>query len=70
LTTALVRDPASAMTARVERLIAWSVERRASSRRLSTWFAAAVVLATVALASITYSDLLVRVHEATEWLVQ
>ncbi len=70
LTTALVHHPASAMIARVKRLIEWREERRLPSRHLSIWYAAVAVLTSVAVFSCVYSNLLVRVHEATEWLVR
>jgi beta-lactamase regulating signal transducer with metallopeptidase domain len=71
LTAALVHGPASAVHTRVERLLAWSEERRAAYspwRRLGCALAAASV--TVALFALTYSQLLVHVHAATEWLVR
>jgi Zn-dependent protease with chaperone function len=70
LTTALVLSPASVMNARIERLIAWSDERLVPSRRSSAWFRLSVALAAIAVCSITYSQSLVRVHAATEWLVR
>jgi beta-lactamase regulating signal transducer with metallopeptidase domain len=70
LTTALVHSPASVMNARVERLIAWSDDRLASQRRSSPWYGLGAALATVAVFAVTYSQLLARVHTATEWLVR
>jgi beta-lactamase regulating signal transducer with metallopeptidase domain len=70
LTAALVHGPASITSARVERLIAWSDERLVSPRSFSPWYGLAAVLATVAVFALTYSQLLVRVHIATEWLVR
>jgi hypothetical protein len=87
LTAALVYvyGPAAAMSARVERLVAWSdgwsdeggsdggpsEERRVHLRlSASAWCAAAASLATLAAFAMTYSALLVRVHTATEWLVR
>ena len=70
LTTALLQSPAAIVNARVERLIAWSDERVASRRRLSPWYGLAAATATVAVFAFTYSQLLVRVHMATEWLVR
>ena len=70
LTTALVHSPAESVTARVERLMAWTEQRQGPAQKYS-WrcalCAAAVVVATLA---VTYSELLVRVHAATEWLVR
>jgi beta-lactamase regulating signal transducer with metallopeptidase domain len=77
----LVYGPAAAMSARIERLVAWSDERCSDGERseerhipsrlsLSAWCAAAASLATLAAFAMTYSALLVRVHTATEWLVR
>jgi Zn-dependent protease with chaperone function len=70
LTAALVHSPASAMNARVERLIAWCEERRVPPQTRSAWYGVGAALATVAVFAVTYSQLLVRVHTATEWLVR
>jgi len=70
LTAALVHSNVSVMNARVERLIAWSDRRVASCREFSAWYGLAAALATVALFGVTYTQLLVRVHTATEWLVR
>lgn len=70
LTAALVHSPASVMNARVERLIAWSEERRVPPQRYSPWYGLGAALATVAVFAVTYSQLLVQVHTATEWLVR
>jgi beta-lactamase regulating signal transducer with metallopeptidase domain len=70
LTTALVHSPAESLNARVERLIAWTERRQNTAPRYSlgyVLFTAAVVATTLA---VTYSQLLVRVHAATEWLVR
>ena len=70
LTTALVHSPAESVNARVERLIAWTERRQIPAPGYSFAYplcAAAVVVVTLA---ITYSQLLVRVHAATEWLVR
>ncbi len=69
LTMALVHSPAESVNARVERLIAW--ERPESPVPGYSFVyplcAAAAVLVTL---TVTYSQLLVRVHAATEWLVR
>jgi beta-lactamase regulating signal transducer with metallopeptidase domain len=70
LATALVHSPAASTNARVERLIAWSDERRGPPQRYSSWYALGVGLATITVFAVTYSELLVRVHTATEWLVR
>jgi Zn-dependent protease with chaperone function len=70
LTAALVHASASIMHARVERLIDWRDERLASSARFSLWYRLGAACAAVALLAVGYSQLLVRVHTATEWLVR
>lgn len=70
LTAALVHRPVSAMNARVTRLIAWSEDRLASPYKLSPWYGIGAALSIVAVFAVTYSQLLVRVHTATEWLVR
>ncbi len=70
LTAALVHSPASAMNARVERLIAWCEERRVPAQTRSAWYGVGAALATVAVFAVTYGQLLVHVHTATEWLVR
>ena len=74
LTAALVHSPASSMNARVERLVAWSEERRVPLRKHSPAqglaYGVGATLATVAVFAVTYSHLLVHVHTATEWLVR
>ena len=76
LSAALVHSPASAMNARVARLIAWSDQpdqrdqRMLAPERLSLWCGVGAALATLAVLAVTYSPLLVRVHTATEWLVR
>lgn len=70
LTAALVHSPASVVNARVERLIAWSDDRRVPSRRFSPWYGLGAALAVIVLSAVTYSHLLAEVHTATEWLVR
>ena len=70
LTAALVHSPVAVMNARVERLIAWSDERRVPAQKFSPWYGLGAGLATVAVFAVTYSQLLVHVHTATEWLVR
>jgi beta-lactamase regulating signal transducer with metallopeptidase domain len=70
LTAALVYGPAALMNARVERLISWSEDRRAASLGRSWFYPFAAVAGTLAILAVTYSQLLLRVHEATEWLVR
>jgi len=70
LTASLVHSPAAVMNARIERLIAWSDDRIALPPRFSPWYGLGAALATVAVFAVTYSQLLVQVHTATEWLVR
>jgi len=77
LTTALVHGPASAVHARVERLLAWveaGKERRLPVRKYSSWYGLgcglAAASAAIAMFALTYSQLLAHVHTATEWLVR
>jgi Zn-dependent protease with chaperone function len=69
-TAALVHSPVSAMNARVKRLIAWSEARMIPAQRYSLWYGLGVVAAMAAGFAVTYSQLLLRVHTATEWLVR
>jgi Zn-dependent protease with chaperone function len=70
MTAALVHGSAPVVSARVERLIAWSGDRLASPKRFSPWYGLGAAAATVAVFAVTYSHLLVQVHTATEWLVR
>jgi Zn-dependent protease with chaperone function len=70
LTTALVHGPAAKMNARVERLISWTESRKVPARRYSPWYGLGAAVAMIAVFAVTYSELLVRVHTATEWLVR
>jgi Zn-dependent protease with chaperone function len=70
LTAALVHRPGVVMNARIERLIGWSDRRPAPRSRFSPWLGVGAALATFAIFTVTYSHLLVQVHEATEWLVR
>ena len=70
LTTALVHSPAECVNARVERLIAWGERRSTPAPRYSWGYALCTAAAVVVTVVVTYSQLLVRVHAATEWLVR
>jgi beta-lactamase regulating signal transducer with metallopeptidase domain len=70
LTAALMHSPVSVMNARVARLIAWSDERLVSAQRFSLGYALSATIAATAVFAGTYSQLLVHVHAATEWLVR
>jgi Zn-dependent protease with chaperone function len=68
--TAALHSAASTMNARVERLVAWSDARRVPQRKYSPGYGTTAALAAVAVLAVTYSQLLVHVHTATEWLVR
>jgi beta-lactamase regulating signal transducer with metallopeptidase domain len=70
LTTALVNSPAESVNARVERLIAWTEPRHSPAKRYSRGYALCAAVAVIATLAVTYGELLVRVHAATEWLVR
>ena len=70
LTAALVHSPTSVMNARVERLIAWTEDRRVPAPVPSSWYGLSAAAATIGIFTLSYSHLLVRVHTATEWLVR
>jgi Zn-dependent protease with chaperone function len=69
LSAALIHSPASAMTTRVERLIAWD-EIHTPAPRYSLRFVLAGISATATVLIVTYSHLLVQAHAITEWLVR
>jgi beta-lactamase regulating signal transducer with metallopeptidase domain len=70
LTTALVHSAAESVNARVERLMAWTQRRQNPANRHSLAYALGTIAAMVITVAVTYSELLVRVHAATEWLVR
>jgi len=70
LTVALMASPGAVMNARVERLIACSDDRPTAHGRISLRYAFGAAAATVAVFALTYVQLLVHVHTATEWLVR
>jgi Zn-dependent protease with chaperone function len=70
LTAALMHSPVSVMNARVARLIAWNDERLALAQKFSLGYAVSATIAVTAVFAVTYSQLLVHVHTATEWLVR
>jgi beta-lactamase regulating signal transducer with metallopeptidase domain len=70
LTTALVHSPAESVNARVERLIAWTERRQTPAKKYSLVYTLCPAVAVLATLAVTYSELLDRVHAATEWLVR
>ena len=70
LTTALVHSPAESINERVERLVAWTERQPSPALGYSLRYVVCGAIAVVATLTFTYSELLVRAHEATEWLVR
>jgi beta-lactamase regulating signal transducer with metallopeptidase domain len=70
LTAALLHNRASVVNARVERLIAWNEQHRGVPQRRSPWYGLGAIVIAAAVFTITYSQLLVNIHSATEWLVR
>jgi len=74
LTAAFVHGPASAVHARVERLLEWSEEHGVAagkhSQRYGLRCGIAATIVGIAVVVLTYNQLLVQVHAATEWLVR
>ena len=68
LAAALVHSPASAVNARVERLIGWSAESSRTAPALPRWLGVSSALAAASVIVLTYTHLLASMHEATEWL--
>lgn len=68
LTTTLVQSPAESVNARVQRLVDW--RERPVPEGVSCWRYAMCASAIAAGLVVSYSGLLIRVHEATEWLVR
>jgi len=69
LTTSFANSPAELVNARVARLIAWN-ESPPQKKSHSLWYGLSAGLAVAGMLTISYSQLLVRVHTATEWLVR
>jgi Zn-dependent protease with chaperone function len=65
----LLHSSATSLNDRVERLIHWSEQRKAT-RQVSSWYPLLTGLALLTVVAMSYSHLLIRVHEATEWLVR
>jgi beta-lactamase regulating signal transducer with metallopeptidase domain len=70
LTTALAHSPAESVNARVARLISWTERRQNPASGYSFGYPLCGAVAVVITLAVTYSELLVRVHAATEWLVR
>jgi beta-lactamase regulating signal transducer with metallopeptidase domain len=70
LTTALVHSPAESVNVRVARLLAWTERQQSSVTGYSRGYKLCAAVAVLATLAVAYSELLVRVHAATEWLVR
>jgi hypothetical protein len=70
LTTALVPSPVESVNARVARLLAWTERRESPAPGYSLGYLLAASAAVAITLVVTYSQLLVQVHAATEWLVR
>ena len=70
LTTGLAENSASALNARIGRLVGWEERDKPSARSLSPWYLAPVVAGGILTMVMTYGVALSRVHDVTEWLVR
>jgi beta-lactamase regulating signal transducer with metallopeptidase domain len=70
LMTALVHTPLESVNARVGRLIAWEERRQNPMPGWSLRYAMCAAVTLVATLAVSYSQLLVTMHAATEWLVR
>ena len=70
LMTALVHTPLESVNARVGRLIAWEERRQNPISGSSLRYATFAAVALVAALAVSYSQMLVGMHAATEWLVR
>ena len=70
IATTLVHAPLALVNARIERLIAWNGQQKKPTLAISPLYTVCVMVTTVAAVAVTYSQTLVRVHTATEWLVR
>jgi len=70
LTTALVSTPGQSVNARVERLIAWTERQQTPASQYAFVYMLCATAATLAAMTVYYSQLLLTVHAATEWLVR
>ncbi len=70
LMTALIHTPLESVNARVGRLIAWEERRQNSIPGSSLRYAMCAAVVLVAALAVSYSQMLVGMHSATEWLVR
>ncbi len=70
LTTALVHSAGQSVNARVERLVTWTERQQRPGNRDSFGYTLYAMAAMLVAMTMYYSQLLVQVHAATEWLVR
>src|SRR6202023_3218471 len=70
IATTLVHAPLALVNARIERLIAWNGQQNKPTLAMSPLYTVCLMVTTVAAVAVTYSQALVGVHTATEWLVR
>ena len=70
LTMALVHRSAGSVNVRVERLIAWNGQPQSAANEYPQKYWLGIAAATLTVLAVTYFQLLVRIHTATEWLVR
>lgn len=70
LTTGLVESSASALNARIERLVSWEERSVPSARNRLPWYLAPALGGSILGMVMMYGVALSRVHDLTEWLVR
>ena len=70
LTTALVHGPAASVNARVQRLISWRAPTCVPKHSYVSTCVLCLAASAVAALALSYPQLLLQVHAATEWLVR
>src|SRR3984893_9754822 len=70
IATTFVHAPLALVNARIERLIAWNGQQNKPTLAMSPLYTVCLMVTTVAAVAVTYSQALVGVHTATEWLVR
>jgi Zn-dependent protease with chaperone function len=70
LTTGLVESSASALNARIERLVSWEERSVSSARNRLPWYLAPALGGSILGMVMMYGVALSRVHDLTEWLVR
>jgi Zn-dependent protease with chaperone function len=70
LTTALVSATNSALNARIERLVMWEQRSEQLPQASHRWYLAPALFVSILCVLASYSALLSRMHQMTEWLVR